>query len=103
MMILLAFRPILLSYRLCATEKRTYVLTENEIPSLLTVLLLIPFNHLPFCAYCNVQNNNLQRTNLMNMRVQNGFGIPFRYCFPHKTRLLESLARKTSRNPIKLH
>ena len=53
--------------------------------------------------HCNIQNNYLQKTNLMNMRVQNGFGIPFRYCFPHKTRLLESLARKTSRNPIKLH
>ena len=94
---------ILNHFVVCATEKRTYVLKEIEIPSPLTVLLSLTFNHSPFCALWiyNVENNTLQI--LMNMRVQNVFGITFRYCFPHKTRLLESLARKTSRNPIKLH
>ena len=32
-------------------KEHMYVLKEIEIPSLLTVLLLMPFNHLPFCAF----------------------------------------------------
>ena len=45
-MILLQFQTILFPYKMCVTEKRTYVSKQIESPFLQTFLLAIPLNEL---------------------------------------------------------